>query len=84
MWKEFNSHRIFLYTNMATAMSCENDLLATEMEIVNHFQAAVSKWLSLFFLNAWAHLTKADKITIELDFRGLRQNTRPTKNTYGR
>ena len=38
MWKEFNSHRIFfvhthgrrfivLYINMATVMSCENDLL---------------------------------------------------------
>ena len=33
----------FLYTNMAVAKSCENDLLATEMEIVNYFQAAVSK-----------------------------------------
>ena len=31
---------------MAATTSCENDLLATEMEIVNYFQAAVSKWLS--------------------------------------
>ena len=31
---------------MAAATSSKNDLLATEMEIVNYFQAAVSKWLS--------------------------------------
>ena len=53
---------------MAAATSCENDLLATEMEIVNHFQAAVNIKVTFIFLNAWAHLTKADKITIELAY----------------
>ena len=45
---------------MAVAKSCENDLLATEMEIVNYFQAAVSKWLSFSLMRglAWRRQIK--------------------------